>query len=537
MAAELTSAESESESWEHLSPSPNGRPFTRWAAALAVGGPLVIFALHASLYGWWVVDDAAITWAYARSIAEGAGPVLQPGVPAAEGWSNTSWLLIFILAARVGAPFVVLTKVLALLCAAGTFAALWSAARFVLSARRAAVAACVAGVTAALVPSWVAWSVSGLEAPLYALIVASLAALCVRARTGSLQVATAAGVLASIASLTRPDGIVYAAAYPLAVVVALRRDSVRSVAVSLVAWALPVGAYLTWRWVRFGTLLPNTAIAKAQGAPTWGPLSEFGLYGLILVPVAAVTIFSWVRSPRYRSELAALAVVAVLALSAYAVLEPDWMGQFRFAAPLWPVAALLGAVAAATTSRTVCIALIVAVAVLGVPSWVSSAMTFRDSPTVPACLVAQINGAEMNAYAAVGGIPTSGTLLVPDVGGAALVGRLRVVDLAGLAEPTIARFMASGNMAGLRAFVFERVRPTFVSVHGAWGQQTGVANDPRLRRDYELVAQRPDGQVWVRRDVVTSGTLEAMRTVRRDQAALEAQVRSAPRARCSLEPA
>ena len=60
-------------------------PWWRWA--VAAGPPTVLTALHARFYGAWIVDDAGITFGYARSIATGAGPVLQPGADEVEGYS------------------------------------------------------------------------------------------------------------------------------------------------------------------------------------------------------------------------------------------------------------------------------------------------------------------------------------------------------------------------------------------------------------------------------------------------------------------
>ena len=68
----------------------------RGAGLAAVAVPTAVFALHAVLYGRWIVDDAGITFAYARSLATGAGPVLQPGAEAVEGWSNPAWLALLL---------------------------------------------------------------------------------------------------------------------------------------------------------------------------------------------------------------------------------------------------------------------------------------------------------------------------------------------------------------------------------------------------------------------------------------------------------
>src|SRR5205814_3853654 len=74
---------------------------TRWAelrppaAALVIG--LLAVAGYVSLttcLSDWIVDDAAITFAYSKNLAAGHGLVITPGHAPEEGYSNTSWMLI-----------------------------------------------------------------------------------------------------------------------------------------------------------------------------------------------------------------------------------------------------------------------------------------------------------------------------------------------------------------------------------------------------------------------------------------------------------
>ncbi len=84
-------------------PSVPARGWPRWASWLvAIGLPTLLVAAHALVYGLWLVDDAGITFAYARSIAAGAGPVLQPGAPPVEGYSNPAWLALLVLGRWLG---------------------------------------------------------------------------------------------------------------------------------------------------------------------------------------------------------------------------------------------------------------------------------------------------------------------------------------------------------------------------------------------------------------------------------------------------
>ena len=512
----------------------------RLAAVVSVVVPTVLAGLHALAYGRWIVDDAAITFAYARSIATGAGPVLQPGGPEVEGWSNPSWLAVHVVGRWLGLfdhgswfgvpDYVTFPKMIALLCCAGMFAAMRVAAGVL--GRHPSLITLVAGSVTSLVPSFVIWCFSGLENSMLALAVVGIAAVLARAvatdRLLTPATAVSAGLLAALAALTRPDGLIYLTAFPLVALLFVTRQRLRAsvgMAALAVAVALvPFGLYLLWRVLTFHALVPNTALAKAQGVPSPVDLAKsadllayFG-WALVLVGVVAVGAVL-IRPSRVRAALTAVVVPLGLAVIAFGVLLPDWMGQFRFATPVWPLAALAttAAVAAVLPVLAVRGRVVLAVAtalalVLSGSSWEQQLSGFRAAPTVPVCLVAQVSGREFNDYADALRVP-GGTVLLPDVGGSALVSRLRVVDLAGLADREIAVFWRDGDMAGLRDLVFDEVKPTFLHAHGYWADRTGVLVDTRLSRDYVLLKSNPvEGENWVRRDVVPdAAALDAAR--------------------------
>ena len=531
---------------------------------LSVLAPTVLLGLHGAVYGRWIVDDAAITFAYARSVATGAGPVLQPGADAVEGFSNPSWLGLLALGQQLGLfdhgtwfgipDYVTYPKLLALVLCAGIFAAFHVIARSLTT--RPATVTLVAGSVTALVPSFAIWVFSGLENSLLAFAACWTAAVLVRAVVaGTLLTpvtAVACGLLAALAALTRPDGLLYVAAYPLAVLVTLRGQrlvgAVAAVALAVVAFAVPTGAYVLWRFATFGSLLPNTAVAKSQGLPSPADLGRLGVlvghvgwWSAALGGVLAVVVL--VRRSPARAAFAVLLVPFVLAVAAFAILEPDWMPLFRFATPVWP----LGAVAAVTAAAiilpllgrgvlAVALAVLTVAGVASVGTWVPVARAFGAYPTVPMCVVAQNTGLSFDGYAAQLGLRT-GTLVAPDIGGAALTSRLLIVDLAGLANRRIAHFWAANDMAGLRTYLFETVRPDFITSHGAWSRHTGLTADPRLAAGYVLVSPpstTPANDEWVRRDLVARpGQLDALRAYARDVAKpADDLARSRPKASC-----
>ena len=90
---------------------------------VSVLSALALYAAHSALLGAWIVDDAGISFAYARSLADGYGLVAQPGAAPVEGFSNPLWTigLSAFFAAGAFHP-VVVPKLLALLLVGATFA-------------------------------------------------------------------------------------------------------------------------------------------------------------------------------------------------------------------------------------------------------------------------------------------------------------------------------------------------------------------------------------------------------------------------------
>lgn len=534
-------------------------PRVGWPGRLvAVGVPTVLVGLHGLLYGRWIVDDAAITFAYARSITTGAGPVLQPGAEVVEGYSNPAWLALLALGrfagvfdrgAWFGVPdYVAFPKLLALVLVAAMFACFLSVAAAL--GRRPVVVTVVAGAATAAVPSFAVWTMSGLENSLLALCAVAIAAVLVRAtvadRLMGTRAAVSCGLLAAVAALTRPDGLIYAVAFPLSVLLLVRRAelgaAVRAVAVSTVAFAVPAGAYLAWRLVTFGQWLPNTALAKSQGLPGPADLARpgeiVGYLGWLAVILGAVAIGTAVLRPRRRGTVVLLVPLA-LAVAAFGVLEGDWMGQLRFATPVWPLGALAVVVAASQVlpdlpvrGRVVVAALAVVAATSTGAGFVDGVRAVRAAPTAPLCVVATNTGFAFNGYAGLLG-GADHVLLAPDIGGAALTSTLRIVDLVGLADPRIAGFWADEDMVGLRDHLFDDVRPTFVTINPDWSRLTGLPDDPRMA-GYVEIGTSPSGVTdWVRLDALRPGDLDELRAFAVGTALpADLAVRGAPRGSC-----
>ncbi|MFG2653592.1 hypothetical protein [Streptomyces sp. NPDC048425] len=512
------------------SPAGPASRLRRWADPAAVLAATALIAVRAAGLGRWIVDDAAVTFAYARSIDEGLGPVQLPGASPVEGYSNPSWLVLMALGRRLGlfdhgaflgvSDLVLYPKALALLCTAGTLACVAWAARAVTPGRAWAVTL-LAGAALAANLSYVAWSFSGLENPLYGLTAAGTGAVLVRAAVrGGLaapRTAVAAAAIALLAALTRPDGAVLVAAYPLVLAFFLRRRdlarSLRASALHAGVVAVPYGAFLLWRHAVFGLWVPNTAVAKAQQTPRLAQLAQSGdlltYAGWAFALVGSLCAGAVLARPgTARRALVALLVPLLLVLLAYGVLGRDWMALYRFATPVWVLAAAVAALSAVmlweaegARGRAVLVTALTGALVLAHTGRAEREAAFEAHPTLSMCFVAERYGQVFNTYAERLGLRHA-TVALPDLGGTLLTTRLRVLDLAGLTDRRIADAYASGDMRALRDHVLRAERPELLHVHAAWVNKPGLTVARLADAGYVPLYRQQNGGDFVRADAV-----------------------------------
>jgi hypothetical protein len=185
----------------------------------------------------------------------------------------------------------------------------------------------------------------------------------------------------------------------------------------------------------------------------------------------------------------------------FLVLPFDWMGEFRFATvffPLffWVLSAVAEDATAAAGGSAVLRRAVLAGTVLfvaqAIPIFAARTLAFASDPTLPLDDVEAYGGDGFNRLAEVAGLADA-SLLTPDIGGALLESRLRIIDLAGLCDTRIARAVSSGRPADLHHYVFEEVRPTFIHTHGEFSRITRLYEDPRFERDYVAVNEHIEG--------------------------------------------
>ncbi len=475
-----------------------------------VAVPLFVFVLHALCFRAWIVDDAGISFVYARNLATGHGLVSQPGMPPVEGYSNPLWVLLAVPFYALGMFHPIVTpKLLSLLLVAAAFVLLQrSLDRFEAGAWLAPIALTLV----ALNTSFVVWTTSGLENPLYVFLLCLLFHRLLATGTGSAERPAPAvtGLVAGAIALTRPEGVLFAALYPLARASARGLKGWRQELAGMVAYGaafgLLAGGHLAFRWFYFGDLMPNTYYAK--GGPETGDflldalelLSSVGSrlgFGLAL---ALIALSWWLAKHRqYSFGHRVLGLFVLFSALAHLLLPPDWMGEYRFATPFfvffyaYAVAIFTAALEDPSIPKPMTAVLLVAALVAQVSLFAPRSASFALQPTVPFTYVAERFAAKFDQYATRLGV-ADGSLLLPDVGATLYYSKLRIHDLGGLTDAVAARTFGP-YPAAFRDYVFEQMRPTFIHLHEPWAAPSGFDLDPRFRRDYLAIVEYGDGSI------------------------------------------
>lgn len=220
-----------------------GRPLT--SLAVSVAAVAVAYLLYDDQ---GPVDDAWITYRYARNLAEGAGFAFNPGHGPEQGSSTPLFTLLLAGAHALGldVPRTALVVSGASLC--GIAATILTASR-----RRGAAAGGVFAVALLLSQrDFVQVALGGMETALYVLLALGAFTLWARERRG-----LAFGV-AALCVLTRLDGLAVPAALVAHAALRDRRVPWRAAALPVAALALWLGA----AWLLFGDPLPSSWLAK-----------------------------------------------------------------------------------------------------------------------------------------------------------------------------------------------------------------------------------------------------------------------------------
>jgi len=444
----------------------------------------VAYVLHWS----FIVDDAAISFTYARNFAHGFGlGALYPGAPRVEGYSNLLWVILLGAGTWLGFDTILVSKILGLVFALGAMLMLFLSLRDFIRNRWL-----LSGLI--LLPislTFTFWSVSGLENSLYAFLILLAVYLLIREDKTPTAIPYGSPLTLVLVGMTRPEGLVYALAGLGYKIIQLgfnwrpadkeqladkdhlhnkRRLYIRNLVIWLAIFLLGYGLFKTWHWWYFAAFWPNPIYAKAGWYgkdlnKVWlqpdgwiylrGYFRSFAAVGMI-----PVLIFGGLVSLRGQQRIFLIFALAALALPLY---TSDWMVNYRFVYPFLPFEIALLVLAAdqlwtwifaphnrALWLRIAAVALAVWFGfVVARFAWANLRLTERQLAcgySTPMAETSCLSGkmywsmsevdqkyAELQAYAKQVGLADP-LYMIPDIGATSYLRNLRILDMAGLGD-------------------------------------------------------------------------------------------------------
>lgn len=260
--------------------APSGDSLTNYSLPrYFIGLPLALLTLHGLLYlqalAWDVVDDAYISFRYARNLMEGHGLVFNVGEKV-EGYTNFLWTVLLAAFIGLGAPPALIAVLGGLAFGGITLWLVYWLGRQVGGSWVGAIAA----LFLALDGSFALWSVGGMETLMFTCLTLVGATAYLREQSDPHRWPLS-GLLFALAAMTRPEGVmlfaVTAGHQVLARLFEERRLPARYQAqvfqrrdlVRILLFGALWGSYFLGRWWYYGFPLPNTFYAKVnlQGTP------------------------------------------------------------------------------------------------------------------------------------------------------------------------------------------------------------------------------------------------------------------------------
>jgi arabinofuranosyltransferase len=437
---------------------------------------VAVFLVLAQRFFDHTVDDAFISFRYAENLANGLGPVFNPG-ERVEGYTNFLWVVLI-------APFIALdfepesvARLLGLAAAIGTLGATTR-----MSARPddSPEIVWIAPLLLASNPAFAVWATGGLETPLFTCLLA-WAVVGVTEALPRKSLGVGSALCLAGAALTRPEGLGLALVIGALLIVHGYGSGARARAFlwwSLVFLSIFI-PFFAWRWSYYGDPLPNTFYVKVGSDASqvlrglkyiWSYFHETGF--LLLIS------FFGLRWSAALNQISILLGVLVAFVGYVVIVGGDGLPMYRFLVPIIPLFCLLvGAGVAGVLPRIrgnthfiVAIAIVLAFAAFraGLPAFRGDAAAYVAQDRVEVAGWKQI-GTWLRNNAA-----TDASLAVIPAGAMPYYSKLETIDMLGLTDRTIAHRempdLGSGQ-AGHEKYDVEYVlsrRPTFIMI-GVYG--------------------------------------------------------------------
>lgn len=285
---------------------------------------VVLYLGHFLVFSWpqpFYIEDSAISFAYARNLADGEGLVAYPGAERVEGYSNALWTFLIAGLYAIGVPVWTSAKLLGGIFGSITLFYVWGLARRARPDAQDPVAV-AAPFLLACSTQFVLWNASGLENSLFNVLLAGGTWSLVREIQEDRRTPWSALYFFGL-TMTRPDGVAYAAIGLLGRILGtLGRRQWLALPLWLAMFGVPYGLYNAWRYDYFAWWFPNTYYAKEKvfrpfswTQNGWKQVKDYTTqYGIVFAAPLLVVALTGLSTWRRWVGLVILAFLAVFLL-------------------------------------------------------------------------------------------------------------------------------------------------------------------------------------------------------------------------------
>ena len=303
------------------------------------------FVLQVLYFNCFVSDDAYISFRYAKNLINGHGLVWNVGEKPVEGYTNFLWVILISIFMKMSFEPALVSKVLGTFFGLVTICLTYLFPAFIL--RRKNLSNLIAPAILACCGPFAAWSTGGLETHMFtALILAGALAYLYELDHEEISPLSSA-ILFSLASLTRPEGLLIFGLTCLHrflhLLVSKKNPFCLKTFIWLCTFLTIYGLYFYWRFNYYGYLFPNTFYAKTGGGidQFWSGWTYLKLFFVDNTWPFAIILSLFILLKPLRSPVTYLLLLTISFAAYIVTVGGDFFPLFRFFIPLVPFMAIL----------------------------------------------------------------------------------------------------------------------------------------------------------------------------------------------------
>ena len=313
--------------------------------------PNLILLLFQLLFWNFTIDDAFISFRYAKNFFLNQEIVFNIGEPPVEGYSNFLWVLWMALSFVINIEIIFFSKISGLIFCHLSVLMLYKLAFQISKSKDLSYKIILFYV---LTPNIALWSIGGLETSLFSfLLLVSTYLFILDISVRKKNIIKLSSFSFALLSLTRHEGaVVFALTFVFFAYLQLKSKEIKVFRQVILLFSyggtflITYAPYFLWRIVYYNNIFPHTFLAKQTGFDLLLFFERLMFYLpliIFLLPTSIMVVLYFIKHSHYRikKEVNQYIILIILLLSIIVIFLTSWMPGFRFAVPIIPLIYLL----------------------------------------------------------------------------------------------------------------------------------------------------------------------------------------------------